>query len=231
MLHTKPEDCLDNLEDVLYYAGRAEWLEYRRNVRHIPTPDPTGDCAVVTLAIATNPNPDKDAYEDAYERLRNYMIMDQPHKRKSIRETNLQFAFRRIREIYQEFCGNYEHINPLHKTNSKALYHWLFVYGYHQIYGPEPKTSLEPLTSQKWTCICDPSQIYVIDIILDNGGHASAIVNGFSIGTAFLNMSERREIIHVWRMSDKGHLNRATQLEFQEKRRQMLEEFRISQEE
>ena len=181
--HTNQQQCLEFPTQAWTDGGAREYVQQSRGEWDIREPG-KGYCAVAALVHASLQTPTGQAYQNAKMDLE-FQRRRIPFRQRMVDESTPRYLLRRLKQFFVTPT-----FNPDDGTPSHAIYRVLEPKGYQVIY-PNP--------SQEWHCICDPQCLYVLDVMLPDGGHTFTIHDGIAYTTAPFNPTDTR-VLNVYRL-------------------------------
>ena len=181
--HTDQQQCLQALLQCPTDGGAQEYVQQSRGAWDVRE-SPTGACAVATLVHARLQPPTGQAFDEAMFDLQDQQGYHEFSQRKD-GENFIRFRLRRAKQVFVTLT-----LNPAHETSTRALASILLSMGYQVIY---------PNDDNDWRCICDHSCLYVLDVMLPQGGHAMTVHDGTAYTTAPFDPTNTR-VVHVYRL-------------------------------
>ena len=177
------QQCLEVLFQSWTDGGEQEYVQQSRGEWDIREAG-QGYCSIAALVHASLQPPTGQAYENAK------MDLEFPQRRltfhqRMVDESTPRYLLRRLKQLFVTPT-----FNPSDGTPTHAIYLALDRKGYQVIY---------PNQNQEWHCICDPLCLYVLDIMLPEGGHTMTVHNGTAFTTAPFDPTDTR-VLNVYRL-------------------------------
>ena len=181
--HTTQQQCLEVLFQSWTDGGAQQYVQQSLGEWDVRQ---TGDgyCAIAALVHASLQPPTGQAYGNAKMSLQ-FQQRHHIFRQRMFEESTPRYFFRRVKQFFVTPT-----FDPNHGTPSPAILRALMPMGYQVIY---------PNQDQEWHCTCDPRCLYVLDVVLPDGGHTMTIHNGTAYTTAPFDPADTR-VLNVYRL-------------------------------
>ena len=181
--HTNQQQCLEVLTQTWTDGGAQEYVQQSRGPWDVREAG-EGYCAIAALVHAQLLPPTGQAYKNAKSDLE-FQQRNLTFHQRMVDETTPHYLLRRLKQFFVKPTFNASDGTPSH-----AILRALDSYGYQVIY---------PNRTQAWHCICDPRCLYVLDVLLPDGGHTFTVHGGIAHMTAPFNPTNT-QVLNVYRL-------------------------------